>query len=188
LERGPDSVREGDRERNGVFLGWNRKTEKTVPVPVYAVSLPEGTPVGDESVLALALSATDDKPEVPKGAKERKEKDDKGSKKDPEPVDFTVELSDAAGRTAAFPLTRFGALQPPLKARFTKWAFLDEKAYKKAAEPVLQTIELPLRDFVAAAPGFKTAKLKTIRLRFDRVEKGSIIISEIGFRQDRMLY
>jgi dienelactone hydrolase len=180
--------RDGDRERNGVFLGWNRKTEKPVPVPVYAVTLPEGTPVGDHSVLALALSATDDKPEVPKGAKERKDKDDKGSKKDPEPVNFTVELSDAAGRTAAFPLTRFGVLQPPLKTRFTKWAFLDEKGYKKAAEPVLQTIELPLRDFAAAARGFDPAKLKTIRLRFDRVEKGSIVISEIGFRQDRMVY
>jgi hypothetical protein len=180
--------RDGDHDRNGVFLGWNRKTEKPVPVPVYTVSLPEGTGLGERPVLDIAMSATDDKPEVPKGAKERKEKEDKGSKKDPDPVDFTVELSDAAGRTAAFPLTHFGALQPPLKARFTKWAFLDEQAYKKAAEPVLQTIELPLRDFAVAAPGFDPAKLKTIRLRFDRVEKGSIVISEIGFRQDRMVY
>jgi dienelactone hydrolase len=179
--------RDGDRERNGVFLGWNRKTEKPVPVPVYAVSLPESAGLGGDSILALAMSAMDDNPEVPKGAKERKEKDGK-AKKDPEPVDFTVELTDAGGRTAAFPLTHFGALQPPLKARFTKLAFLDEMAYKKAAEPVLQTIELPLRAFAAAAPGFDPARLKTIRLRFDRVEKGSIVISEVGFRQDRMIY
>lgn len=173
--------RDGDHERNGVFLGWNRKTEKPVPVPVYTISFPEDAGVGDRSVLAIALSTTDDNPAIPKDAKERKEKDKKSAPKDPEPVDFTVELSDSAGKTAALPLSRFGVLQPPLKAQFLKSAFLDEQAYKKAAEPVMQTIELPLRDF--AAQGLDPAKLKTIRFRFDRGEKGSIVISEIGLRE-----
>ena len=176
--------RDGDRQRNGVFLGWNRKTEKPVPVPVYTISLPDGAGAGNQSVLAFELSTTDDDPPVPKDAKERKEKDKKGASKDPEPVDFTVGLTDAAGKTAALPLSRFGALQSPLKARFLKAGFIDEKAYKKASEPVLRTIELPLRDFTAAAPDFEAAKLRAIRLRFDRGEKGSIVIGDIGFREE----
>jgi len=176
--------RNGDRERNGVFLGWNRKTEKPVPAPAYTISLPDGIAGGARAVLAIELSTTDDEPPVPKGAKERKEKSKKEASKDVEPVDFTVELTDAGGKTAALPLSRFGALQPPLKARLLKSAFLNEKAYKKASEPVLETIELPLRDFTASAPGFDPAKLKTIRLRFDRGEKGSIVIGGIGYREE----
>ncbi len=178
--------RDGDHERNGVFLGWNRRTEKPVPVPVYTVTLPENAGMGPQSVLALALSATDDDPKVPKGAKDRADKGKKKDKpKDPDPIDFTVEVGDANGKVAGFPLSRFGALQPPLKVRMTKLAKIDQEAFKKAAEPVFQTFELPLREFAAASPGLDVTRLRTVRLRMDKVEKGSILISEIGVREDR---
>jgi hypothetical protein len=179
--------RNGDRERNGVFLAWNRATEKPVPVPVYSWTVPDTAGTTPSSILAMSVSAIDESPAVPKGAKAR---EDKGKKKDdaskqPDPIDFRVEVRDAAGKTAALPLSHFKALQVPLRARFTKWTVIDEKAYNKPAEPVLQTIEMPLQDFVAVAPGFDTTKLRSIRLRFDQSEKGSIVIGEIGFREER---
>ena len=177
--------RSGDRERNGVFLGWNRKTEKPAPVPVYTLSLPDKA-TASESVLTIAMSAMNEEPKVPKDAKERKQtdKEKKEKPKDADPIDFTVEMVDASGKTAAIPLSRFGALQRPLKARFTKLGFIEGKVLDKPAEPVLQTFELPVSTFAAASPGFDGSKVRTVRLKFDKVEKGEIVISEIGLRQE----
>ena len=43
-----------------------------------------------------------------------------------------------------------------------------------------QTYVLPLADFAAAAPGFDPAALRTVRLRFDRAEKGTVVLTGVG--------
>ena len=50
--------------------------------------------------------------------------------KDPDPIDFTVEMGDANGKVAAFPLSRFGALQRPLKVRMTKLAKIGGRCFE----------------------------------------------------------
>jgi hypothetical protein len=76
------------------------------------------------------------------------------------------------------PLSRFGVLPPPFKVHFTKLAKLDEIAYEKESEPIFQTIDLPLAAF-AVDP----AKIKTIRLRFDRTPMRVVILSQLGFSE-----
>ncbi|MGA3201188.1 MAG: hypothetical protein ABSF12_01710 [Bryobacteraceae bacterium] len=171
-------TRQGDRGYNAVFIGWNRAPD--APVPTYSLTLPDGFKPGP--VLTLSLAATDDKAPLP-GKKEeddKAKKDEKKNDKTAETTDFTVELQSADGVTAQLPLSRFGSLLPPFKVRFTKLQFLDDFAYEKSSEPVFQTFELPL----AAFPHLDPAKLKTIRLKFDRTPMRVIILSQVGL-EDR---
>jgi hypothetical protein len=52
-----------------------------------------------------------------------------------------------------------------------------------ASEVVYQTFEFPLADFVAANPKLDPVALRSLRLVFDRTEKGVVILDGIGFRQ-----
>ncbi len=167
--------RRGDRAYNGVFLGWNR--EANAPVPEYSVTLPDG--FKPERMLILSIAVTDQKAPPP-GKDEDDGKNKKEEKKDEKPAettDFTVELDAAGGAAAQLPLSRFGALLPPFKARFTKFQFMDDQAYEKSSEPVFQSFEIPL----AAFPGIDAARLRTIRLKFDRTPMRVIILSQLGF-------
>lgn len=166
--------RQGDRGYNGVFLGWNR--EANMPVPVYTITLPEG--FKPSAALTLSLAVTDEKAPVPgkKEDEEKSKKDDKKEEKTAETTDFGVELQADGGAAAELPLSQFGALLPPFKVRFTKFQFMDNFAYQKSWEPVFQTFLLPV-----AAFHMEPAKLRTIRLKFDRTPMRVIIVSQVGF-------
>jgi len=72
-------------------------------------------------------------------------------------------------------------LMPPLKAQFTRYP-LAEKSYGSASEPALQTYEIPFADIKRLDPGFDTAKIRELRLIFDRSRKGVIMLDEVGVR------
>ena len=115
-----------------------------------------------------------------KSADESKKKKDSNDKKPKdEPTDFTVELETDKGVKVALPLSRFGTLMPLFRVRFTKFAMLDDYAYKKPAEPIFQTFELPLKDFGIEDP----TKLRVVKLRFDKTMERVVILSQIGFEQ-----
>ena len=186
--------RRGDRDYNGVFLGWNREPDKKTgipPVAAYSISLPENLArdwkLGPQSVLALSLAVTDEKAPPPgkKSDDKSKEPDKNDKNKRPEPVDFTVELQSTEGAAVQVPLSRFGALLPPFKVRFTKLAKMDDVAYNKPSEPVFQTFELPLAAFAEHDQRFDPARVKKISLRFDRTVASVVILSQIGFESSR---
>jgi hypothetical protein len=131
-------------------------------------------------VLTLSLAVTDQKAPLPgQHNDDDKKKDKDKDEKTAEMTDFDIEL-EASGATVALPLSRFGALLPPFKVRFTKLQFMDNYAYEKSSEPVFQTFELPL----AAFPNLDPSQLHTIRLKFDRTPMRVIILSQVGF-EDR---
>jgi len=154
--------RSGDRQYNGVFLGWNHRHENAS----YSITLPPGlaTP---QSVLTLSIAAYKD---------DDMEADDK-----PGTTDFTVAMMAEDGAAARLPLSQFGVLLPPIDVRFMKLELLDRRFYKNPSEPVFQSIRLPLRAFAAKNTRFDPAKLKTARFEFDRTPSREVIVSEIGF-------
>jgi hypothetical protein len=77
-------------------------------------------------------------------------------------------------------VSRFAAIPPPLKKKFTKLDALETAAYEKDWEPVLQTVRAPL----AAFQGIDPAKVTAVRLKFDRTAMSVICISGIGFGQE----
>ncbi|HEY3738371.1 MAG TPA: hypothetical protein VGL53_00930 [Bryobacteraceae bacterium] len=166
-------TRQGDRGYNGVFLGWNR--ENNNKIPSYSITLPPDPSRG--STLTLSLAATDQQAPEPGSPKE-----DTSKKKEPkkdEVTDLTVEIETVNGTKTALPLSRFGTLMPPFRARFTKFAMLDDYAYKKADEPIFQTFDLPLHAF-----GVDDSKqVKVVRLRFDKTVSRVVILSQIGFEK-----
>jgi len=101
-----------------------------------------------------------------------------------EPLDLTVELEDGAGRKAAVALSEIMPLMPPFRATFTRLERL-EGHYRAASEPVLQSFHIPLARFLRVEPGLDTGRLRAVRFRFDRSEKGLVFLDEVGFRYRR---
>ena len=178
--------RQGDRDYNGVFLGWNRADG--APVPTYTLSLPGGAAarwhLGPHSTIELSIAALDQ--EAPLSGKSRDEMDKKpetSKTRDRTSPDFTLELVASDGAIASAPVTRFAAIPPPLKVKFTKLDVLDSQAYEKDWEPVFQTVRVPLTAFQSAggAMRFDLRTLKMVRLKFDRTAMAVICVSGIGF-------
>lgn len=185
--------REGNRDYNGVFLGWNRA--KGAPAATYTLTLPDGASakwqLDEGSTVELSVAAMDEDASLPgkkteeekKKEEEERKKEDKSKNKERESPDFTVELVASDGATADVPVSKFIAIPPPFKEKFAKLAIIDEKGYEKDWEPVFQTVRIPLADFQppSGAKRFEPGKLTAIRLKFDRTTMSVICISGIGF-------
>ena len=183
--------------QKAVWLGWERSKAQD-RAATYTVTLPpafaQDAKLDGGSGLVLALADTDEKPHVDKeDGKDVKGKDKKpeepgnGKPKPKDPVDFTVELVDRAGHSAALPLSAIRPLQPVLKIVHAKWKAMEDALFEQSWEPVFQTFELPLAAFEKAAPGFKPGQLQTIRLRFDKSPKGVVVLGKVGLADLRVI-
>jgi dienelactone hydrolase len=99
---------------------------------------------------------------------------------DTTPLDLTVELVDARGTVARLPLSRFGPVRRPLEIRVARRERRDREGFRTTYELVPQTYVLPLVDFASVAPGFDPEALRLVRLRFDRSEKGTVVLTHAG--------
>jgi hypothetical protein len=177
--------RQGDRDYNGVFLGWNRA--KGATAATYAIALPEGAAakwqLGAASAVELSLAALDEDASLPGKKKDEDKKPDEAKKKDRESPDFTIELESGDGAIVRAPVSRFAAVPPPLTEKFTKLDPMEEVAYEKDWEPVFQTVRAPLAAFqvVGGSKPFDPRKLSAVRLKFDRTAMSVICISSLGF-------
>jgi MFS family permease/dienelactone hydrolase len=180
--------RQGDRDYNGVFVGWNRT--QGAPVPEYAITLPDGAAAKWQlsvgSTIELSIAALDEDAPLPGKKKEPEKKDkesDKSKKKERDSPDFTIELVTTDGQIFSAPVSRFIAIPPPFKEKFTKLAAMEKAAYEKDWEPVFQTVRAPLGQFQNArgTKTFDPRKLATVRLKFDRTPTSVVCISGVGF-------
>lgn len=181
--------RGGDRDYNGVFLGWNRA--KNAPAASYTITLPDrsaaASHLGKDSTLELSVAALDEDAPLPGKKKDDKsKKQDESKKKERESPDFTIELTAADGATATAPVSRFIAIPPPLKEKFTKLDPIESAAYEKDWEPVFQTVRAPLAAFqTTGTKPFDPTRLSSVRLKFDRTATSVICISGVGFGQEK---
>jgi dienelactone hydrolase len=168
--------RSGDRDYNGVFLGWNRAPK--APVPTYTITLPAGEALGAASTLEFSVAAMDEDAPLPgKKADHSKEKKKEQRKTDRVSPDFTVELTTDTGSSKSAQVSRFAAIPPPLKEVFTKLGPLESVGYEKDWEPVFQTVRIPLTAFT----GIDGSRIRQVRLKFDRTPMSVICISGLGF-------
>jgi hypothetical protein len=187
---------------NAVTLGWNNHlrgddTTKLGKPASYTIALSDSLVgalnVGPASSVYLSLAPTDAKPGPRAPAKDTTKKADSTKKaptppkkpeakpaKDSTPVDLTVEVSDAAGHIARLPLSRFGVPRRPLEIHILRRHDEEQQRYPTQYEMVLQTYVMPLADFVKAEPQFDPTHLRSIRLVFDRLVAGTIVVDDIG--------
>ena len=100
-------------------------------------------------------------------------------------LDVQVAVVTSDGVTATLPLSRWGALPPPLEVRLVKnhlFAALSgmDVAQGAPVERVLQTYEVPLAEFVNVDPAFDPAELAAIRFVVDRSSPGALWVTEVG--------
>ncbi len=201
----PVNLRSGANDpinTQAVTLGWNRHirgddTTKLGQPASYTITLSDSLrtalAVGRESSVYLSLAPTDAKP-GPR-APARDPKADSGKKdakpasrppapknppKDTTPVDLTVEMVDAAGHVARLPLSRFGVPRRPLEIHILRRRDQEQQRFPTQYEMVLQTYVMPLAEFAQQSPQFDATHLKSIRLVFDRLAAGTVVVDDIG--------
>jgi len=95
-------------------------------------------------------------------------------------IELTIELSDSNGNRAALPLSTVGPVHPALNVRYIKVKWIEKKFIEDYSERLLQTYEIPFRQFVEANSSFDPSRLENIRFVFDRFPNGTIMLDDIG--------
>lgn len=194
---------------NAVTLGWNNHlradTTKLGTPASYTVALTDSLTsalhVGAGTAIYLSLAPTDARPGPRAPARDSTKKDadstrgggrggrgrggrggggGKAEPKDSTPVDLTVELTDAAGHKARLPLSRYGVPRRPLEIHILRRSDEERQRFPTDYELVLQTYVMPVADFARVAPDFDPSRLRSIRLVFDRLQAGTVVVDDIG--------
>jgi len=186
------AMRWGDRGDNSVVLGWRE------PAATYTLTLPAdfAKTLTPASTLSFELADTNENPPDPDADKDKSKDKSKGSAKDKAkkdakkdekkkdddkkrkaPLDFTIELVTADGKTARLPLSSIGPIYKPFHVEYVKFNKLGFGRDDKDTEAVLQRYAVPLKNF----PSLTSAQIREIRFRFDRSKEGVIVVDNIAF-------
>ncbi|HSG47481.1 MAG TPA: hypothetical protein VLA43_06715 [Longimicrobiales bacterium] len=190
------------QENQGVRLGWNNRiagpdTTRTGPPAVFEVALPAGLArewgVDPATSVSLALIATEALPGPRRDPSPRDEggeaeasgdRDRPARRRDEDaekpPVDLSVEVEDAAGRTARVPLSRYGPIRRPLEITIWRRRDQEREAFADRSEMVLQGFDIPLSDFLEVEPRLEPWTLRAVRLVFDRAVAGEVVVDDLG--------
>jgi hypothetical protein len=203
----PVNLRSGQNDpinTQAVTLGWNRHirgddTTKLGRPAAYTITLSDSLRsawnVGGQSAVYLSLAPTDAKPGPRSPARDTTKKADSTKKdakpaarppapknppKDTTPVDLTVEMVDAAGHIARLPLSKFGVPRRPLEIHILRRADQEKQRFPTQYEMVLQTYVMPLSEFAKESSQFDPTHLRSVRLVFDRIPAGTIVLDDVG--------
>jgi dienelactone hydrolase len=168
-----------------VVLGWDRNHQQGEPS--YQVTWPAGAfALGEDSELSFCLADGNEDPTPDDEALSERNKPPPADKPKAdgqrEPIDLTIELTDAEGATSRLPLSHFEALQPQIETLLLKATFLHPN---HLSEPILQTFLFRLSEFRKVNPDFKPAAASKLRLIFDRTRSGVVIFDKAALGKAR---
>ena len=183
------------QQSHALWLGWNNRDADDQPATpaAFSIDLAESLAaewgLGPQSRLDLMLAALDQKPgpreregeedEDDDSEEARSEGRDSEDEEDDEPVDLSVEVSDAAGNSARVLLSAYGPIRKPLEMAVRRRN--DADSFANQWELVLQSYSIPLIDFTTANGALDVGSLRRVRLLFDQTEAGTVVIDDIGF-------
>ena len=189
-----------EQNTNAVWLGWNDRiagpdTSARGRPASYTLTLSDSLAgtlhLGDTSSVMLSLAPTRTMPGPRKPARDSSGKRGAAATKtktpkppavhdDSVPMDLTVELVDADGHRARLPLSLFAPVRRPLETHVLRRADREKDRFREPYELVLQTYPMPLAAFRKVAPAFEPARLRAIRLVFDRTPSGTVVLDDVG--------
>lgn len=186
---------------NAVTLGWNNTvagpdTTKRGKPASYTITLPDSLTraigVSPASALCFSVAPLDAKP-GPRSAPRDSTKKDSTAKKDSTPkppstkakpdtfpVDFTIEVTDAAGVSASVSIRRYGVPRRPLDIQIMRRASQEQQRFPNKFEVVLQSYAIPMADLIALSPSLDPSRLRSVRFVFDRAIWGTVQVDDIG--------
>ena len=202
----PARSRGGTYRSNVATVGWNnapvgKDTTKARAPATFTITLPDSLraawQTSAESTLLITVGTTDQtpgprkvasdttvKPDSSGGAKKPAAKKPRAPKtkpvKDTIPPDFSVELEDGAGHTARIPISAVGVVRRPLDSFIYRRKGRDKAQFPTLAEAVMQTYLLPLAQFKQVNPAFDPNSVRVVRLVFDRMKAGAVMLDDIG--------
>jgi|AP95_1055475.scaffolds.fasta_scaffold02147_4 dienelactone hydrolase len=192
------------QDNQAVTVGWNNRiagpdTTRRGPPATYTVEFPSDVAarwaLGESHTLDFMLgptnampgprrdpdsdtTATNDDEEGPRGGRGGGGDDDEEDEKPP--VDLSIEVEDAAGRTSKVILSDYGAIRRPLESWVMRRADQERERFSDHFELILQTYSIPLGDFTAENPALDLRQLTAIRFVFDLAVSGEVSIDQIG--------
>lgn len=145
-----------------VQIGWNRDQPGT-PDPNWALHLPDSTLQGllqPTSALRFSMGHQARSAGYPT---------------------LSVEVETADGRRVGLNPSDFAPGPPREFPQLWRFRFLD-RLTTGAADEVLQDYFIPLMAFQVIDPELDPSQIRTIRFRFDRSPRGTLILDNIGFQ------
>ncbi|MDA0327400.1 MAG: hypothetical protein O2958_00105 [Gemmatimonadetes bacterium] len=193
------------QDNQAVTIGWNNRiagsdTTRHGPPARYSLQLPTDLAarwsLGAGTTLDFMLGPTNDVPgprrepaaddEPEEGDEDARTRRGRGGGRDDDetedpPVDLTIEVEDAAGRTARVRLGDYGALRRPLETHVLRRSDREAARFQNHWELIQQTFSIPLGDFTALERALDLRRLTAVRFVFDRVHAGEVTIDQVGF-------
>ena len=163
-------------------IAWDQEAEQETAS--FAVRLPEeAVETGPGSRVVFSLSAADEDTlpedwEEAEAASEADDEDDEDEDDEPQPLDWSVVLTDASGESASLALSHERLLYPQLETVTRRASFLE---FGGTSEVILQHFAFELDDFVRANPAFDPRAVRELRFVFDLSPAGAVVIDDIGF-------
>jgi hypothetical protein len=156
------------------ILGWDRVHPHATAS--YRIAFREPLRASPDSALVFSASQieTDTLPTGFQTAGRR-------SKPDAEPLDWTIELTDAAGQTARLALSRDQLLYPQIKGEPYRGGIIRGHD----SELVMRRYCFPIHDFLALNPNLNPGRLVEIRFAFDHSRQGAIALNDVGLAPTR---
>ncbi len=177
----------GSQENNAVILGWDyENTISSSDKGIYEMMLSadDSIPFSANSSLQFTLgSGNHEWLDINLTEAQKEAKKDKEEREVPQ-LDFTIQLTDAAGQISALRISEIKGITKPLKTRFTKFAFLDKQMIGADWEVQLQTYHFPIETFTTINPEFNLDAISYIKFIFDQTNYGVVVLDEIGVAED----
>jgi dienelactone hydrolase len=180
---------ERTQQTHAVLLGWGKASD-----PTDSTSSEQGATASSRAAYTIALPDTssliqqldENAALVFSMARRLGDESDEDASSAPagaDSFDIQLELTDAAGATVTRALSQSAVIPPVLKTQFLKIGWLSRDRFGTPWEPVMQTYEVPLREFVEQNQGFDFSALRQIGFTFDRGQQGHLALDDIGFRR-----
>ncbi len=165
----------GSMENHAVVLGWDYGDEmEKDSIASWTMNLTEHSFNYLDSAGYLKFSISQVKLESSKRADSIINKS----------VNFTISLSDHAGKTAQFELAEVIQLAPPLLSIFAKTEDISNKI-GKSWEPQFQTVLIPIGKIYENNPELNLSNIREIQLVFDKTLKGEVILDDFEYSRIR---
>lgn len=150
-------------EYSAVRLGWD--INENPNVAMYNIILPnKDLNIKENSKIVFSLADGD----------EEKDNDDKNLL-----IDLTIKVEDMNGNKSSLPLSHFSYLPPMIQSKILKAPF---SSFLPIKEPVFKSFQFNLEDFKKANRNFNPKQLAKISFQFDKTERGSILLNDVGIR------